>query len=222
MEIIILPTEEAVAKRSADLVEAQIRTFPDTILGLATGSSPLGLYNELVVRHQEHGLSFSQVRTFNLDEYVGIHQDHPQSYRTFMNVHLFDKIDIEESNTHVPDGTMENPMQAGPAFEQKIKEATKEVAADTGYDEDLGSAPTAPSPQRESDSDGGGGGGTSYSFDGPTSEEAAAGAGSYGGYSSQATGDTTSGRVGFADGGLAAKPKPKAKKMKRGGLASKK
>ena len=84
MEIIILPTEEAVAKRSADLVEAQIRTFPDTILGLATGSSPLGLYNELVVRHQEHGLSFSQVRTFNLDEYVGIHQDHPQSYRTFM------------------------------------------------------------------------------------------------------------------------------------------
>lgn len=123
MEIIILPTEEAVAKRSSDLVEAQIRTFPDTILGLATGSSPLGLYNELVVRHQEHGLSFSQVRTFNLDEYVGIHQDHAQSYRTFMNVHLFDKIDIEESNTHVPDGTMENPMQAGPAFEQKIKEA---------------------------------------------------------------------------------------------------
>ena len=116
MEIIILPTEEAVAKRSTDLVEAQIRTFPDTILGLATGSSPLGLYNELVVRHQEHGLSFSQVHTFNLDEYVGIHQDHAQSYRTFMNVHLFDKIDIEESNTHVPDGTMENPMQAGPAL----------------------------------------------------------------------------------------------------------
>ena len=79
MEIIILPTEEAVAKRSADLVEAQIRTFPDTILGLATGSSPLGLYRELIHRHSDHGLSFQKVRTFNLDEYVGIPADHTQS-----------------------------------------------------------------------------------------------------------------------------------------------
>lgn len=123
MEIIILSTAEQVAKRSADLVEAQIRTFPDTILGLATGSSPLGLYRELIVRHQEHGLSFAQVRTFNLDEYVGIHADHPQSYRTFMNINLFDDLDIDPVNTHVPDGTLENPMEAGPAFEQKIKEA---------------------------------------------------------------------------------------------------
>jgi len=122
MEIIILPTEEEVAKRSADLVEAQIRTFPDTILGLATGSSPLGLYNELVVRHQEHGLSFSQVRTFNLDEYVGIPAGHSQSYRTFMDENLFKGIDIDLSNTHVPDGMAENPLDAGPAFEKKITE----------------------------------------------------------------------------------------------------
>jgi glucosamine-6-phosphate deaminase len=120
MEIIILKSEDAVAKRSADLVEAQIRTFPDTILGLATGSSPVGLYKELIIRHQKHGLSFSQVRSFNLDEYVGIPADHPQSYRTFMNENLFDDLDIEKGNTHVPDGTMENPMDAGPVFEKKI------------------------------------------------------------------------------------------------------
>ena len=120
MEIIILKSEDAVAKRSADLVEAQIRTFPDTILGLATGSSPVGLYKELIIRHQKHGLSFSQVRSFNLDEYVGIPADHPQSYRTFMNENLFDDLDIEKGNTHVPNGTMENPMDAGPVFEKKI------------------------------------------------------------------------------------------------------
>ena len=120
MEIIILKSEDAVAKRSADLVEAQIRTFPDTILGLATGSSPVGLYKELIIRHKKHGLSFSQVRSFNLDEYVGISADHPQSYRTFMNENLFDDLDIEKGNTHVPDGTMENPMDAGQVFEKKI------------------------------------------------------------------------------------------------------
>ena len=59
------------------LSKTQIRTFPDTILGLATGSSPVGLYKELIIRHQKHGLSFSQVRSFNLDEYVGIPADHP-------------------------------------------------------------------------------------------------------------------------------------------------
>jgi len=123
MEIIILPSEEAVAKRSADLVESQIRAFPDTVLGLATGSSPLGLYRELIHRYREHGLCFQQVRTFNLDEYVGIPAEHSQSYRTFMDENLFKGIDIDLSNTHVPDGMAENPLEAGPAFEKKIAEA---------------------------------------------------------------------------------------------------
>jgi glucosamine-6-phosphate deaminase len=123
MEIIILPSEQAVAKRSADLVESQIRAFPDTVLGLATGSSPLGLYRELIHRHREHGLCFQQVRTFNLDEYVGIPAEHSQSYRTFMDENLFKGINIELPNTHVPDGMAENPLDAGPAFEKKISEA---------------------------------------------------------------------------------------------------
>ena len=123
MEIIILPNEEAVATSSADLVESQIRAFPDTVLGLATGSSPLGLYRELIRRHQQHELSFHKVRTFNLDEYVGIPADHSQSYRTFMDENLFKGIDIDLSNTHVPDGMAENPLEAGPAFEKKIAEA---------------------------------------------------------------------------------------------------
>jgi DNA polymerase III alpha subunit len=95
-------------------------------------------------------------------------------------------------------------------IEQKIKEATKEVAADTGYDEDLGSAPTAPSPQRESDGDGGG------------SQPSASREGSYFSDIGRQSFDQTRDEIGLASGGMAAKPKPKAKKMKRGGLASKK
>ena len=138
MEIIILPNEEAVATRSADLVESQIRAFPDTVLGLATGSSPLGLYRELIRRHQQHELSFHKVRTFNLDEYVGIPADHSQSYRTFMDENLFKGIDIDPSNTHVPDGIAENPLEAGPAFENPAyfddRNRRKQGGSGAGYD----------------------------------------------------------------------------------------
>jgi glucosamine-6-phosphate deaminase len=90
---------------------------------LATGSTPLGLYRELIERHKTHGLSFKKVKTFNLDEYVGIPDDHPQSYRTFMDDHFFNQIDIEKSNTRVPDGMAENPLEVGPAYEKSIEEA---------------------------------------------------------------------------------------------------
>ena len=86
MEVLIFPDAQSLARKSADLVESQINAFPDSVIGLATGSTPLGLYQELIRRHLEHELSFKQVKTFNLDEYVGIPGDHPQSYRTFMNV----------------------------------------------------------------------------------------------------------------------------------------
>jgi glucosamine-6-phosphate deaminase len=106
-----------------DLVESQIKTFPDSVIGLATGSTPLGLYEELIRRHNEHDLSFGGVKTFNLDEYVGIPANHPQSYRTFMDDNLFSKINIETSNTQVPDGMAENPLDVGPAYEKMIEKA---------------------------------------------------------------------------------------------------
>lgn len=123
MEVLIFPDALALAKKSADLVESQIQTYPDSVIGLATGSTPLGLYEQLISRHEESGLSFSKIRTFNLDEYVGIPSDHPQSYRTFMDENLFDLINIDKSNTQVPDGMAENPLEVGPEYEKMIEAA---------------------------------------------------------------------------------------------------
>ena len=123
MEVLIFPDALALAKKSADLVESQIQTYPDSVIGLATGSTPLGLYEQLISRHEESGLSFSKIRTFNLDEYVGIPSDHPQSYRTFMDENLFDQINIDKSNTQVPDGMAENPLEVGPDYEKMIEAA---------------------------------------------------------------------------------------------------
>lgn len=123
MEVLIFKDSQSLAAKSADLVESQIKTYPDSVIGLATGSTPLGLYQELIRRCNEGGLNFSKVKTFNLDEYVGIPADHPQSYRTFMDENLFNKIDIDKSNTQVPDGMAENPLEVGPAYEKMIEEA---------------------------------------------------------------------------------------------------
>ena len=122
MEVLIFPDAQSLARKSADLVESQIKAFPDSVIGLATGSTPLGLYRELIQRNNEHGLGFKKVKTFNLDEYVGIPGNHPQSYRTFMDDNLFSKIDIEKANTQVPDGMAENPLEVGPAYEKMIEE----------------------------------------------------------------------------------------------------
>ncbi|MEM0967851.1 MAG: glucosamine-6-phosphate deaminase [Verrucomicrobiota bacterium] len=123
MQVVILKDPEAVAVRCADLVEAQMVSRSDSVLGLATGSSPIGLFQELIRRHREEGLSFCGVRTFNLDEYIGIPADHPQSYRTFMNEMFFDHIDCDLAKTHIPDGMAENPLEEGPLYERAIAEA---------------------------------------------------------------------------------------------------
>ena len=78
MEVIIASDQDIVAQKCADIIESQITTLPDSVLGLATGSTPVELYKELINRHRDHGLDFSGVRTFNLDEYVGIPENHPQ------------------------------------------------------------------------------------------------------------------------------------------------
>lgn len=102
MQVIILPSTHDVALYAADRVVDVINTKTNPVLGLATGSTPIALYEELVARYQAKQVSFRQVISFNLDEYIGITDSHEQSYRTFMNQHLFDHIDIAKSNTHVP------------------------------------------------------------------------------------------------------------------------
>ncbi len=96
----------AVAKKIADLIRAKDANGEKTVLGLATGASPVGVYNELVRLHREEGLSFKNVITFNLDEYYPMKPNVPQSYVAFMNHNLFDHIDINRANIHIPDGTL--------------------------------------------------------------------------------------------------------------------
>lgn len=93
---------------AAGIIADQIITKPKTVLGLATGSTPLGLYNELIRLHKNEGLDFSNVISFNLDEYVGLTKNHPQSYNIFMHKTLFSKINIKQKNIHIPNGNTYN------------------------------------------------------------------------------------------------------------------
>src|SRR5690606_10458148 len=112
----------AVAKRIADLIRGKKERGEQAILGLATGATPVKVYAELVRMHREEGLSFKNVVTFNLDEYYPMQPDSEQSYVTFMNRNLFDHVDIERANVHIPDGTlsMEEIHDFCLAYEQKI------------------------------------------------------------------------------------------------------
>lgn len=102
---------------------ALVRQKPQCVLGLATGSSPVGTYRELIRMHREEGLDFSGVTTFNLDEYVGLSSVHPQSYRSFMQQNLFDHINIDPGNAHLPDGRALDFESHCRRYEQKIQEA---------------------------------------------------------------------------------------------------
>ena len=104
MEVIIQPNAEEVSREAARIFARQLREKPASVLGLATGSTPLGLYRELVAMHENGALDFSRVTTFNLDEYVGLAPDHPQSYAAFMREHLFEKINARAEAIHLPSG----------------------------------------------------------------------------------------------------------------------
>jgi glucosamine-6-phosphate deaminase len=122
MEIIIQKTPEDMSRTAARVVASIINAKPNAVIGLATGSTPLGLYKELVRLHREEGLDFSQVTTFNLDEYVGLTQQHPQSYHYFMQENLFKHINIAKHNIYIPSGTTDNYHAFCLWYEQRIKE----------------------------------------------------------------------------------------------------
>ena len=104
MKVIVCENYEAVSKTGADIMEKVIREKPDCTIGLATGSSPVGMYKELARRCKEGGLDFSRVHSVNLDEYVGLEPTHDQSYRYFMDDNLFNHINIDKANTYVAKG----------------------------------------------------------------------------------------------------------------------
>lgn len=123
MRVIIRKTYEEISIEAARLVGSRIEKNPDFVLGLATGSSPLGLYNQLIDMNKKNLISFKKVRTFNLDEYYGLRGDHPQSYRYFMDVNFFNHIDIDKANTMVPDGTATNWEEFCLGYEEQIKKS---------------------------------------------------------------------------------------------------
>ena len=122
MEILVQDNAEKMSQVAARLVARVMNAKPNAILGLATGSTPLGLYKELVRMHRDEGLDFSQVTTFNLDEYVGLTRDHEQSYHYFMHENLFKHINIPEQNIHIPSGTTENYAAFCSWYENRIVE----------------------------------------------------------------------------------------------------
>ena len=104
MRIIKTNTYEEMSVLAANMIGRQVLLKPNCVLGLATGSSPIGTYKTLVENYEKGILDFSRVQTVNLDEYCGLSGDNPNSYRYFMNHHLFDHINIDKANTHVPNG----------------------------------------------------------------------------------------------------------------------
>lgn len=123
MEVIIQPDSETASVLGARHIAALVRRKPDAVLGLATGSTPLPLYRELIRLHREEGLDFRNVRTFNLDEYLGLTPDHPASYRYFMRENLFQHINVAEANIHIPDGLASDVPNTCRLYEEAIAAA---------------------------------------------------------------------------------------------------
>ncbi|WP_112320938.1 glucosamine-6-phosphate deaminase [Oceanibium sediminis] len=116
MEVIIRPSTEQAVDLVARLIIARLKEKPDATLGLATGRTMERLYANLVAS----GVSLAQCRTFNLDEYIGLEPGDPNSYRSYMQTHLFDHVDIDPANTHVPDGSASDLKKAAETYEQAI------------------------------------------------------------------------------------------------------
>ena len=112
---------DALSRRAANLISAEVIRKPDCVLGLATGSTPVGTYRHLSAWNQKGDFSFKDVRTVNLDEYLGLPPTHDQSYRYFMQENLFDKIDIPFEHTHVPDGMAADPEQECRRYDELVR-----------------------------------------------------------------------------------------------------
>lgn len=123
MEIIIQSDPESASRVAARVILRLLREKPNAVLGLATGSTPLLLYRELIRLHQEKQIDFSRVTTFNLDEYIGLAPDHPQSYHSFMWENLFRHINLPAPNVHIPDGQAKDIPAFCARYEEQIRAA---------------------------------------------------------------------------------------------------
>ncbi len=111
---------DEMSKKAANIIAAQIVSKPDSVLGLATGSTPIGTYKHLVEKYQNGDLDFSGITSVNLDEYKGLSPENDQSYRYFMNTNLFDHVNIDKSRTHVPNGLEPDSAKACAEYDQIV------------------------------------------------------------------------------------------------------
>ncbi|MUK89076.1 glucosamine-6-phosphate deaminase [Ornithinibacillus sp. L9] len=125
MNIIKVKDYEEMSQKACSLLLDVVENERKPVLGLATGSTPEGLYRNLIEKYEQHEVTFEDTTTFNLDEYVGLAKDDPNSYRYFMNEKLFKHINIQDENTHVPSGVAEDPKQECKDYEQLIQEADR-------------------------------------------------------------------------------------------------
>lgn len=122
MNFITVKNYDELSKKAADIIAAQVIVKPDCVLGLATGSSPVGAYKKLIEKNANGEIDFSAVTSVNLDEYVGLDGTHDQSYRYFMNDNLFNHINIDKSKTFVPSGCADDLKAEGEAYDKMIKD----------------------------------------------------------------------------------------------------
>lgn len=117
----IVENYDAMSRRAADLVAKQINLKPDSVIGFATGSTPLGVYHHLIRMHRDEGLDFSKLTCFNLDEYIGLPPDHTQSYHHFMWENLFRHVNVNPSSVYIPMGMAKDPGKFCEWYEDQIK-----------------------------------------------------------------------------------------------------
>ncbi|HHM24364.1 MAG TPA: glucosamine-6-phosphate deaminase [Bacteroidetes bacterium] len=123
MLVIVKENYDEMSKEAAKRVAALIRKKPDAVIGFATGSTPIGLYKELIRMHKEEGLDFSKITTFNLDEYVGLPPEHPESYHYFMWENLFKHVNVDPRSVHIPHGMADDIDAFCEWYEERIKQA---------------------------------------------------------------------------------------------------
>lgn len=127
MKIIITKDYEELSLKAFEAMKGVVKNNPYAVLGLATGTTPLGLYRNMIDEHKAHGTSYAHVRTVNLDEYYGLPKTHPQSYAYFMRENLFRHLDIEESNTYIENGTAQNEAEECERYNKLLLEMPRDI-----------------------------------------------------------------------------------------------
>ncbi len=127
MKIIVTEDYRSLSAKAFEIMKMAVNENPYAVLGLATGTTPLGLYRSMTEDHRENGTSYAHIRAVNLDEYIGLSQDHPQSYAFFMRENLFKGLDIKAENTYIENGTAQNAEAECERYNKLLKNLPRDI-----------------------------------------------------------------------------------------------